>query len=444
MNQDIFTSMPVRKAYMKLAIPVVMSMVITLVYNMVDTFFIARTNNATLVAGVVLCSPIFTLMIAIGDILGLGGSSVISRQFGMQKFERGQKLSAFCFCGAIVEGLIVAALLFALRTPVLHLLGADNDTLPYAMQYYSYLLLGAPFIILSFSPANILRTEGLAKESMFGTVLGAVINMILDPIFIFGLGLGAAGAAIATVIGYLCSDLFFLWVLLTKSQRLSARPKDVNVTRREILDILAIGIPASITNLMQSICVTLTNRTLLPYGTNSIAAMGIVMKVSMIATLILIGFAYGAQPLIGFNYGANNRKRLKEVLSFGYRFEIFTAPLFTALLSLAAGPILGVFMDDPEIVRLGVPMLRLQQAGMIFMSIVLVTTCTFQAAGKALGAFLLSVNRQGILFMVVLLTASRFFGYYGILASQAVSDLLTAILAVVLYRVYMGDNKNIS
>lgn len=444
MNQDIFTSMPVRKAYMKLAIPVVMSMVITLVYNMVDTFFIARTNNATLVAGVVLCSPIFTLMIAIGDILGLGGSSVISRQFGMQKFERGQKLSAFCFCGAIVEGLIVAALLFALRTPVLHLLGADNDTLPYAMQYYSYLLLGAPFIILSFSPANILRTEGLAKESMFGTVLGAVINMILDPIFIFGLGLGAAGAAIATVIGYLCSDLFFLWVLLTKSQRLSARPKDVNVTRREILDILAIGIPASITNLMQSICVTLTNRTLLPYGTNSIAAMGIVMKVSMIATLILIGFAYGAQPLIGFNYGANNRKRLKEVLSFGYRFEIFTALLFTALLSLAAGPILGVFMDDPEIVRLGVPMLRLQQAGMIFMSIVLVTTCTFQAAGKALGAFLLSVNRQGILFMVVLLTASRFFGYYGILASQAVSDLLTAILAVVLYRVYMGDNKNIS
>ncbi|MDO4619377.1 MAG: MATE family efflux transporter [Lachnospiraceae bacterium] len=437
MNNDLFTSMPVRKAYMKLAVPVVLSMVVTLIYNMVDTFFIAHTNNAALVAGVALCSPIFTLMIAVGDILGLGGSSVISRQFGMQKYDDGKKLSAFCFYGAIAEGLVIAALLFAFRTPVLNLLGADSTTLPHAKQYYSFLLLGAPAIILTFTPSNILRTEGLAKESMFGTVLGAVINMILDPVFIFGLQMGAAGAAIATVIGYICSDLFFIRVLLKKSKRLSSSISDVRVSRQKISEILAIGLPASITNLMQSICVALTNRTLLPYGTNHIAAMGIVMKVSMIAMLILVGFAYGAQPLIGYNYGSGDRKRLKAVLGFGYRFEIILALVFTAVLSVAAKPILGVFMNDTDIVRLGVPMLRLQQAGMAFMSVVLITTCAFQAAGKALGAFLLSVSRQGVIFALVLVIASHVFGYYGILASQAVSDLLTAGLALILYRRYM-------
>ncbi len=203
----------------------------------------------------------------------------------------------------------------------------------------------------------------------------------------------------------------------------------------EVGQILAIGIPASITNLMQSIGIALTNRSLLPYGNDKVAAMGIVMKVNLIAVLVLVGFAFGAQPLVGYNYGAKNHARLKEILRFSYSFECCTAAVLAGALSLAAPAMIGMFMQDAAIIEVGVPMLRMQQMGMVFTAVVLVTTCTFQSAGKAVGAFLLSVSRQGVLFAAVLFIASKAFAYQGVLMAQAVSDLLTAVMAVILFEI---------
>lgn len=432
MQNELFETMPVHKAYFKLGLPVVFGMVISLIYNMVDTYFIAQTGNTNLVAGVSIGAPVFTLMIALGDIFGLGGSSVISRLFGQKLDDDGKRLSVFCFYGALLCGIVVAAILMIFRSPILHLLGADAETIPYASQYYTFIALGAPFIIVTYTPSNLLRTEGFATASMTGSILGAVINMILDPIFIAVLGLGAAGAAIATVIGNICTDIFFVCFLLMKSKRLSINPAGFHITTAEIGQILAIGIPASITNLMQSLGIALTNRFLLPYGNDKLAAMGIVMKVNLIAVLILVGFAFGAQPLIGYNYGAKNRERLKEILRFCYSFECGAAAVLAAVLSLAAPAMLGMFIQDTSIVNTGVLMLRMQQIGMLFMAVILVTTCTFQSTGKAWGAFFLSVSRQGVIFAVIILLASRMFGYTGVLLSQAVSDILTAGLALIL------------
>lgn len=433
MQNELFEKAPIHKAYFKFALPVVFSMVVSLVYNMVDTYFIAQTGNTNLIAGVSISAPVFTLMIAFGDIFGLGGSSVISRLFGQKLDEDGKRLSVFCFYAAILCGIVMAAVMLLFRQPILHILGADEETMTYASQYFTFITLGAPFIIVSYTPSNLLRTEGLATASMIGTILGAVCNMILDPIFISVLGLGAAGAAIATVIGNICADLFFVVVLLTKSQRLSINPIGFHITSVEIGQILAIGIPASVTNLMQSLGIALTNRFLLPYGNDKVAAMGIVMKVNLIAALILVGFAFGAQPLVGYNYGANNKIRLKEILRFCYGFECFMAVVLTVILSVAANPMIGIFTPDESMIAIGAPMLRMQLAGMVFVAVVLVTTCTFQAAGKAVGAFLLSVSRQGIVFAIVILLASKMFGYSGVLLAQAFADMLTAILAAVLF-----------
>ena len=289
MQNELFETAPVHKAYFKMALPVVFGMVVSLVYNMVDTYFIARTGNTDLIAGVSLGAPVFTLMIALGDIFGLGGSSVISRLFGQQKNDDGKRLSVFCFYAAFLCGLAVTAVMLLFRRPILGLLGADTDTFTYASQYYTFIVLGAPFLIISYTPANLLRTEGFATASMVGTMLGAVVNIILDPIFISVLGLGAAGAAIATVIGNICTDIFFVWFLLAKSERLSVNPRGFHITPAEIGQIMAIGFPASITNLMQGIGIALTNRFLLPYGNDKVAAMGIVMKVNLIAVLVLVG-----------------------------------------------------------------------------------------------------------------------------------------------------------
>lgn len=432
MEETLFEKAPVHKAYLKLALPVVLSMVVSLVYNMVDTYFIAQTGNTNLVAGVALGTPVFTFMIAVGDIFGLGGSSVISRLFGQKNYEDGKRLSVFCFYSAIASGLLITLIMLLMQEPILHMLGADSETLQYASQYYRYIVLGAPAIILTFGPSNILRSEGLAKESMIGTILGAVINMILDPIFIFGLDMGAAGAAIATVLANVCVDIYYIWVLLNKSKRLSIMPAGFHISLRETGQIFAIGIPASITNLMQSVGITMVNRCLLPYGNDKLATMGIVLKINMIAVLILVGIAFGGQPLIGYNYGNQNHKRLKQILKFAYSLECGLALVLSVILGVIAPHMIAVFMSEPEIVVVGTTMLRYQVSSMIFVGMILISTCTFQSTGKAMGAFILSASRQGVILALVLLAASKWGGYQGVICAQPIADGLTAIIGIVL------------
>lgn len=362
MENVLFEKTPVAKAYGKLALPVVLSMMVSLIYNMVDTYFIALTGVQELVAGVSLVVPIFTMMIAFGDIFGL-------------------------------------------------------------------------------VPSNILRTEGLAAQAMTGSILGSIVNIILDPLFIFGLKQGAAGAAIATVLGNLVADSYYLYVLAKKANRLSVFLADAEISMSMIRDILVIGIPASITNLMQSFMVMMTNHFLLPYGTDKIAAMGIALKANMITALILVGFAFGGQPLIGYNYGAKDHKRLKEILKFAYALEIGLGLGFTVLMSVFAPVIMGIFMKDSAIIVIGAKMLRYQQLGMTFMAVTLVSTCVCQSVGNAMGAFTLSISRQGVLYVIALLILSRTFGYTGILVSQACADVVTAGVAVGIIRKIMKTDE---
>ncbi len=437
-ENELFEKAPIPKAYFSLALPVVMGHVVSLFYNMTDTWFIARTGNTDLVAGISLCAPIFTCMVALGDVLGLGGATFISRLFGQKKDRDGRRISVFSFYGSFLMGIVVAAILLLFKSPLLGALGADQDTLPFASSYYTFIAAGAPIIILSFTPLNQLRTEGLATLSMAGSIIGTVTNIILDPILIFAAGMGAAGAACASVIGYVCTDLFYVWALLKKAKKITINPRGFHISSSEVKEVLSIGIPASVANFMQSIATALLNRSLLVYGNDRVAAMGIVNKVNMIAVMILIALAFGTQPLTGYNYGAKNYKRLRDILKFSYLFECGLGLAFTIVLSAAARPILYLLMPDADIVAMGVPMLRCLQISMVFVGAVLVTTCLFQAAGKAMGALWMSISRQGVIFAAVLFIASRVGGYYGILTSQAISDVLTAILALILFRRYIG------
>lgn len=442
MQNELFESASVPKAYMKLALPVVLSMMVSLVYNMVDTYFIALTGKQELVAGVSLAAPIFTLMIAFGDIFGLGGSSLISRLFGEKREEEAKRASAFCLWAAIGFGIFVTIVLLVFRTPILKLLGTDAATFEYAGEYYTWIAVGAASIILGLVPSNILRTEGLATQAMAGSILGSIVNIILDPVFIFGLGQGAAGAAMATVIGNVIADVYYIYVMSKKAKRLSVSLKEIKIPGTMIRDILVIGIPASITNLMQSIMIMITNHYLIAYGTDKVAAMGIALKANMISAFILVGFAFGGQPLVGYNYGARNKKRLKEILRFAYLFEAGLALVFTILISVFAPAIIKIFMNQSDIITNGAMMLRFQQLGMVFMAVTLVSTCVCQSVGSAAGAFVLSISRQGVLYAILLIVLNAIFGYTGIIATQACADVLTAVLAIAIIRKVLGGMKN--
>ena len=486
MNNELFEKAPIPKAYFSLAMPVVLSMLVTLVYNLVDTYFIAHTGDTNMVAGVSLTAPVFTVMIAIGDIFGLGGSSVISRLFGQHRYDDGRRLSVFCFYGSLLIGVAVLVFGLALRDPILMMLGASEATKPHASAYYTWIIIGSPLIIMSMTPTNQLRTEGHAVPSMIGSIAGTLVNIMLNPLFIHVFGWGAAGSAFATVIANVCTDGYFVWFLIRRSPNLSVDPRlmftrgaeaarslpsrvrsdasgqaaaapaaasarvgkpagsgarrlRLDITAHEIGEILVIGIPSAVTNLTQSFGIVLVNLYLLRFGDDQVAAMGIALKIVMIAVSVFVGFAFGAQALIGYNYGARNMRRLAGIMRFAYLFLASFALAMTVALSIGDRWLMRFFIADDRIIDLGAGMLRVQLLSLVCVAVVMVTTCTFQSTGKAMGAFILSIGRQGVVLALVLMIASRVAGYQGVIAAQAISDLICALLALVLFFVMLPE-----
>lgn len=374
MQSMIFDSNHPVREYFKLSLPVVLSMLVSLIYNLADTFFIGRTNNADLVAGVSLCVPVFTLLMAFGNIYGQGGNSLISRALGKQNHDLVRHISSFCFWGALLTGV------------------------------------GLTFVGLVFS----------------------------KPIL---MSLGAQGAAIATVLGYVATDLYFLYVLRKKSSLLSLRWK----AQADKKEILGIGASAAITNITQSVCIILMNQCLLPYGSEQIAAMGIVLKVTMIVQLLLTGFAFGGAPLYGYLFGSQNFGTLKKLIRFCVLWMGGLALALSLPLFCFPKALLSVFIQVNTVIEAGATMLRWQCAGMVFGGLVLFFTVLFQTTGKMAPSYILSLSRQGIVFVVVLFVLKSAFGYSGILASQAVADWFSAAIALGLYRsVFVRSSQTLS
>ena len=433
MKNEIFDTEHLYRTYFKMAFPVVFGLVVTLIYNLADTFFIAQTNNTALIAGVSICTPVFNTLMAFGNIYGQGGSSLLSRLLGQGDLRGTKRISSFCFYISILTGAVLALLMIIFRRPLLTVLGATPDTAAYASQYYSVLAVCAPVVVLSFIHSNLVRCEGLAFQAMLGNIIGTVINIILDPILIFILGMGARGAAVATVIGYLCSDLYFLILLHKKKTCLSVSVSDFRVTSREVAQVFGVGITAALTNLMQSLTVIVLNQSLLSYGNDKIAAMGIVLKINMIAQLVLTGFAFGAVPLFGYLYGGGRKAVIQKLLRFCLLFLSALSLILTVVLFLSSNQLMGLFVHDSGIISVGSEMLRWQVISTVFAGIVLLFTVLFQATGKLLPAFLMSISRQGVIFLISLLICVSLFHYKGILAAQAAADILSTLLALALF-----------
>lgn len=442
MEDNIFEKNSIFKTYMSLALPVVINMMISIVYNMADTYFIAKTNNLNLVAGVSLGAPIFMILMALGNIMGQGGSSLLSRLIGSNDSEGTRKVSSFCFYMAILVGVVISILMISFQKPFLYTLGADQDTYIYAWQYYIVLAFAAPVVVLTFIHSNLLRCEGLAFQSMMGSVSGTVLNIILDPIFISVFNWGAMGAALATVMGYIVSVSYLFYVTVKKSKYMSVSPKEIKIPLDQVSAIITVGIPAALTNIMTSVCTIMMNQFLLQYGNDKIAIMGIVMKVIMMGSMVLIGFSFGGAPLIGYFYGAKNKAKLNELVKFCYSFEIGLALIIGSILFVGSPFILSLFLKDQTLLAEAIKMFRLQIAGLPFMAFVLISTIFCQSFGKAKGSFILSISRQGVVFIAVILIMSRVFGYDGIIASQLVSDISSMIIALLVFNFIIRKSIN--
>lgn len=441
-KNELFESMPIKKAVMKMSIPLMTSMLVTVVYNMADTFFVGQTGNANQVAAVSLTTPIFMLLMAISNVFGMGGASLISRSLGAKDNEKVKHISAFCFYSSVILGFICILIFNLAMEPILKLLGTSTLTKSFCKEFLVYYIAGAPFVICTFTLGNLLRSEGLSKEAMIGNMIGTILNIILDPIMILGMGMGVRGAAIATVIGNMSSFAYFI-IRTRKSNVLSLSIKDFIISKDIILGIMVVGIPASISNILMSLSYVFVNNYLKLYGDSAIAAMGIANKVVSLVTLLLVGFAAGAQPIMAYSYGAKNNKRLSELLRFLFKAVIIGGFIGGSIIFIFANNIVKIFINDVQIVKYGTTMLRALMISTPIIGIVNVLSNLFQAMGKGTQSMTLAVGRQGLIFMPVLYVMSKIAGLEGLIISQATTDFLTAILAILMF-MHIKRQENIN
>ena len=432
-TEALFTDAPPMKVFLSLSLPVILGMIVTLIYNMVDTYFVGQLGDPNQMAAVSLCSPLFMLLMGLGNIFGIGGSSVVSRLMGQKKADLVRRASAMCFWVSLIVGIVLAAVLLLGRETLLTLLGAADDTRAYTGMYAVCFLCGTPVMLVQFTLLNLLRCDGAARESMLGSVLGSVVNMILDPIFIFSMKLGVAGAAIATVIGNLCAVLFFLYAILRRTPSLSIRLEDFRLDPGLLGSVIAIGLPASITNALTSVATVMMNNLLIAHGISAVAAMGIALRINQIIVLLQIGFAAGLPPVIGYNWGAGNMARLRQLLRAAVVFSLILGIALTAASFLFAPDAVRIFMDHEDIVARGTQLLRALMLCGPFMGVLFIITNFFQATGKALPALLLSLCRQGFVFFAVLYPMNSLFGWNGLVYAQPAADYITLLIAIGLF-----------
>ncbi len=430
------TEAPVKSLIMKLAVPTIISMLVTGLYNTADTYFVSQLGKS--VSGAV--GIVFSLMAiiqAIGFTLGMGSGSIVSRALGNKDRDKANTIASNAFFLALGLGSILTLLGLIFIEPFMSLLGATETILPYAVSYGRYIIFAIPIMAASFVLNVLLRSEGAAKFSMIGLTFGGILNIFLDPLFINTFNLGIAGAAIATIISQFVSFAILLSFFLFKKSIIHLSIRHVSFRPRDYFDILKTGAPSFFRQGLASIATILLNTQAKPFGDAAISGMSIVTKIFMMIFCVALGVGQGYQPVVGYNYSAKKWSRLKEGYLFTWLVGTLAMTTLGAIAFIFAPTIVGLFINDAEVVAIGSQALKFQAIAMVFVTTGVVCNMTFQAMGKKLLATILSCCRQGIFFIPLVLILPKFLGLLGLEMVQAASDILTFITCLPIAIIYL-------
>ena len=428
--------MPIPRAVAKLAVPTILSSLVTVLYNLADTSFVGLLNNSVQNAAVTLAAPLILAFNAVNNLFGVGSSSMMSRALGSRDYETVHRSSAFGFYCSIFCGLLFSLLYVIFQPFVLTILGADTTTAEATAGYLRWTVAcGAAPTILNVVMAYLVRAEGAALHASIGTMSGCILNIILDPIFIlpWGLNMGAEGAGLATFLSncVACGYFFVLLYVKRENTHVCIKPSMFCLKRRIVLGVCGVGIPASIQNLLNVTGMTVLNNFTSSYGSDAVAAMGITQKINMVPMQIAMGLSQGIMPLISYNYASGNTPRMKKTLTFATKIAISSLVAVAAGYFVGAGFLVRLFMQNPEIVAYGTRFLRGFCLGLPFLCMDFLAVGVFQAVGLGKNAFVFAILRKVVLEIPALIILNALFPLYGLAYAQFAAEIILAAAAVV-------------
>jgi putative MATE family efflux protein len=425
---------PVGTAIIRLALPMIAAMLAQSIYNMTDMFFIGQTGNPNMVAAVSLAFPLFMLSQALGNIFATGGTTYISRMLGAKRVDEARHTSSVSFYSAFGIGLVLAVILFIVKTPLLRLIGASDATFAYTDDYFSVVNIFIPIAVVGTILSGQMRSEGATGKAMHAMLIGIVLNIVLDPIFILWLNMGTAGAAWATIAGQCASFVYGVCYFLSKKTLLSVKPADFKPNRTMWFQVLSIGIPAGLSNIIMSVSNILGNRIAVSYGDFVVAGTGVQMRVASLYFMLVFALVQGYQPFAGFNYGAKNYERLRKGFKLTILYATSLCVVGSVILRLFGDAFIKFFINDGPTIEAGQAMMRTFVWGLPFIGAQITLMVSFQSFGKPVQAMIITLGRQLLFYVPLLYILNYLFSFNGFIWAQPAADILTAGIAIVLSR----------
>ena len=427
-NEALFRTGSVWKSIISMAVPSIIIILVMVLYNMADMFFVGCLGDTAQVAAVSVVGPVFSILAAVATMLGAGSSAIIARCFGAGEIEQGKTCSSLCFWSSFFLGVLVSIGLLVSRVPLLGVLGSNAEFFPYA-ERYQVLALGAPLFILSNSMAMLVRAEGAVKEGLIGNLLGTLVNCIFDPLFILVLNFGVSGAAAASVLGNLVATGCYLRYIVKHGTVLTIDLRPALKKPQMLGEMLAIGLPNGISSLLAGFASSFSNRLLVTHGTAAVAAMAAAGKTTMIISMIAMAICMGCQPLLAYSYGAGDTKRLKQLLKDLILLTVVFGVLAGAASFAGRNALIGMFIKEEGAFRLGTQLVVYLVLGSPVIGLTYLATSLLQSVGRASGAVVLSLLRQGLLLIPLLYLMNALCGVQGIAAAHLMADVGAAVIS---------------
>lgn len=416
-----------------MAIPMMLGMSVNIIYNITDTFFIGRLNDTAALAAISLLLPFTTILMAIGNLFGTGGSTLFSRLLGSENTDKTRQCSATTLWLSFIFGLLAAVISVIFSNSVTRLLGADTDTFSYVRQYLIFYGMGAPFIIANFTLEQLVRGDGESVESMIGMMISVGTNIILDPILMFGFHLDIRGAAIATVLGNVAAVVYYIVCIWRADNQLSVLPKYFRLEKQMLKEIFSVGLSAMLLDILLIISSLMFNYYALKYGDYVLVGFGISQKLVQVVDLIGMGLYMGVIPLIAVAYGAGNELRMKEIIRKTSLYLVLVITCLFILLFTCRNFIVHSFSNDPDVIHTGAYILTVQLCSSFFAAGAGLLTGTFQAKGEGTPAVIMSVMR-GLILIPAIVLGNYLFKVNGVIFSLLVAEIISCITGFILYK----------